>query len=153
MLVYGFHVPSWKCNVDEKKICNILNYSELWWYQSEQETDIRWVGNLTWLTEKGWKFLICVKKKPFKPQICASYLAQQAKDSRHFFLVCGIVNSHGALDPPWPWRRHLARTCVVVVLFLALDLQQNGKSSNRTSPCPCKSWFSTLSPTHSASSS
>ena len=26
MLVYGFHVPSWKCNVDEKKICNILNY-------------------------------------------------------------------------------------------------------------------------------
>ena len=111
-----------------------------------------------WVIWPGWRkkgehswFLS--KKRPFKPQICASYLAQQAKDSRHFFLVCGIVNSHGALDPPGPWRRHLARTCVVVVLFLALDLQQNGKSSNRTSPCPCKSWFSTLSPTHSASSS
>ena len=111
-----------------------------------------------WVIWPGWRkkgenSWFVSKKKPFKPHICASYLAQQAKDSRHFFLVCGIVNSHGALDPPWPWRRHLARTCVVVVLFLALDLQQNGKSSNRTSPCPCKSWFSTLSPTHSASSS
>ena len=110
-----------------------------------------------WVIWPGWRKKgensLFVSKKPFKPQICASYLAQQAKDSRHFFLVCGIVNSHGALDPPWPWRRHLARTCVVVVLFLALDLQQNGKSSNRTSLCPCKSWFSTLSPTHSASSS
>ena len=111
-----------------------------------------------WVIWPGWRkkgenSWFVSKKKPFRPQICASYLAQQAKDSRNFFLVCGIVNSHGALDPPWPWRRHLARTCVVVVLFLALDLQQNGKSSNRTSPCPCKSWFSTLSPTHSASSS
>ena len=94
-----------------------------------------------------------VSKNFLTTDLCHVSRTVSKRLSRHFFLVCGIVNSHGALDPPWPWRRHLARTCVVVVLFLALDLQQNGKSSNRTSPCPCKSWFSTLSPTHSASSS
>ena len=111
-----------------------------------------------WVIWPGWRekgensWFLC-QKTFLTTDLCLVSRTESKRLSRHFFLVCGIVNSHGALDPPWPWRRHLARTCVVVVLFLALDLQQNGKSSNRTSPCPCKSWFSTLSPTHSASSS